>query len=265
MTHVVNLSGGITSWMAGRLVVDRIAGPADRVVLLFADTLIESPDVYRFLEAGTADLGEPVTRIADGRTPWQLFRDERMLGNNRVAMCSRILKRELIETWRTEHCDSADSEHHVGLDWQEINRFETHRSHLGAAGWVARAPLIEFRVTKADALVEARRRGLPVPDAYRDGFSHANCGGTCVRAGIGHWAKLWAVHPDRFSVAMGEEDAIRASLGKDVSILRDRSGGESRPMPLRVLHERLKADKCDGLDLFDIGGCGCAVDDDSAP
>ena len=87
-----------------------------------------------------------------------------------------------------------------------------------------------------------------------------NCGGKCVRAGIGHWSKLWAIHPDCYADAEGEEEAMRDFLGKDVAMLKQRTGGESRPLPLRVLRKRLEADKCDGLDMLEIGGCGCALE-----
>lgn len=48
MTAVVSLSGGVGSWFAGRRWIDRHG--ADDTVLLFADTLIEDPDLYRFPE-----------------------------------------------------------------------------------------------------------------------------------------------------------------------------------------------------------------------
>lgn len=261
MQHVVSFSGGVSSWMAGRLVVDRVARPGDEVLLLFADTRMESADVYAFLEAGAADLGLPITRIADGRTPWELFRDERLLGNNAKAICSRILKRELIDRWRKAHCDPADSRHHVGLDWTEINRFDRHRAAMASNGWIAVAPLIDFKVDKPAAIEQAKERGLQLPDAYKEGFGHANCSGMCVRAGIGHWTRLYRVHPDRFAEAEAKEAEIQDFLGNDYTILRDRrKAAASINLSLRQLRERLEAQDC-GLDFEEEGGCGCALED----
>lgn len=45
---VMSFSGGLCSWFAARRLVDRY-GPS-RVILLFADTLMEHDDLYRFLD-----------------------------------------------------------------------------------------------------------------------------------------------------------------------------------------------------------------------
>ena len=66
MQHVVSFSGGVTSWAAARLVRDRIMRPCDQLVLLFADTRMEAPDVYRFLEAAATNIATPITRLCDG-------------------------------------------------------------------------------------------------------------------------------------------------------------------------------------------------------
>jgi len=50
---------------------------------------------------------------------------------------------------------------------------------------------------------------------------------------------------------------MRAQLG-DVAILRDRRGGTLAPLSLRSLRQRIERDE--PVDLFDIGGCGCFVE-----
>ncbi|WP_245716008.1 hypothetical protein [Micromonospora peucetia] len=49
--------------------------------------MTEDPDLYRWLDDSSAQLGVLITRVADGRTPWQLFHDVRYLGNSRIAPC----------------------------------------------------------------------------------------------------------------------------------------------------------------------------------
>lgn len=74
MKHVVNFSGGICSfWAAHRVIAKH--GPQD-VTLLFADTLMEDWDLYRFLDEAGAVLGVPVTRCAEGRSVWEVFEAE---------------------------------------------------------------------------------------------------------------------------------------------------------------------------------------------
>lgn len=50
-------SGGAGSWGAAKRTVER-HGPDD-VLLLFADTLIEDEDLYRYLEEAAANVGAP--------------------------------------------------------------------------------------------------------------------------------------------------------------------------------------------------------------
>ena len=192
--HVFSISGGVTSWAAARLRIDDGLADDDTVTLLFADTLIEDASTYKFLEAGAADLGYPILRLCDGRTPWQLFLDEKMLGNNRVALCSRILKRELLDKWRNEHCKVEDTVTYIGMGWTEINRVKAHQQAIKP--WICRAPLVEKGWDKPNAIALANERGLPLPQAYADGFSHSNCSGMCVRAGKGHWARLYRLYPE---------------------------------------------------------------------
>jgi hypothetical protein len=67
--------------------------------------------------------------------------------------------------------------------------------------------------------------------------------------------------PDRFRYHEQQEDRAREELG-DVSILRDRTGGEHRPLTLRAFRERVESGA--SYDLFDFGGCGCFSGDVAA-
>ena len=260
LKHVISYSGGITSWAAAKLVQTRIAGAEDDVVLLFADTKSEASDVYDFIKAGAANIGRNVTTVCDGRTPWEVFRDERFLGNSLIDPCSKILKRELMDRWRRNNCDPLTSRHYIGVDFTEINRYKTHKAGLGKRGWQCEAPLIRYRMSKPKALEWAIAEGLSPPDAYKEGFSHANCAGMCIKAGKHHWARLYQLHPDRYLYAERQEQGLREYLKRDVTILVDRRGEERIPVTLRELRRRLEA----GVALPfepEEGGCGCALED----
>jgi len=75
--QVVQYSGGIGSWAATQRVIAE-HGTAD-LVLLVADTRVEDPDLWRFVHDSTVAIGVAPTVVADGRTPFEVFRDQRFL------------------------------------------------------------------------------------------------------------------------------------------------------------------------------------------
>jgi len=253
--HVVMFSGGIGSWAAAKRVA--ASHGTEGMTLLFADTKIEDADLYRFIREAAVNVGAPLVTLAEGRTPWEVFRDKRFLGNPRVDLCSRILKREVLDSWLAEHGDPETTTVYVGIDWSEVHRIE--RLAERRKPWRYEAPLCDPPyLTKDDCLAWARREGLEPPRLYALGFAHNNCGGGCVKAGIGHFAHLAKALPDVFAEWEANEEKMRNQLG-DVSILRDRADGGNARLTLRTLRERVEAGR--EIDMFEIGGCGCFVDD----
>jgi hypothetical protein len=264
--HVVMWSGGITSWATARHVIAE-HGTAS-TTLLFADTNAEDDTLYDFNARASAQLGVPITRVADPqeRDPWQVFEDKRWLGNTRLAQCSHVLKQEPCREWLKVNTDPASTIVYVGIDWSEMHRLPAIVD--GWAPWPVEAPLTRPPYSdKQRLLAEARTAGLPVPQLYRLGFAHNNCGGACVKGGQAQWARLLEVFPDRFARAEAAEEKMRRLLGKDVSILRDRTGGETKPLTLATLRARIETEKAaavpslldliDHIDRDDWGGCGC--------
>jgi hypothetical protein len=257
MNRVVMFSGGIGSWAAARRVADQHG--TDGMVLLLTDTMMEDPDLYRFLDEAAGDISVPVTRLADGRDIWQVFRDVRFLGNTRADPCSKILKRQLARRWIEEHCDPAETTLYLGMDWTEVHRLE--RARLAWAPWSVEAPMSEppYRL-KTEMLADAEARGLRQPRLYELGFAHNNCGGGCVKAGQGQFAQLLAVLPERYAEWERNEEGIRQELG-NVAILRDRRGGSTKPLTLRALRQRIEAGR--SIDMLEIGGCACFEEPES--
>lgn len=248
-------SGGITSWATARHVVETY-GRAN-TTLLFADTNAEDEDLYTFNEQASRDLGVPITRVADPqeRDPLQVFEDKRWVGNARISQCAMELKIKPCRDWLAVHADEASTVLYVGLDWSEPQRIPGNRA--GWAPWPVEYPLTEPPYQDKDQLrAEARAAGLIDPRLYRFGFAHNNCGGSCVKGGQAQWVRLLKVFPERFARVEAFEQRMRANLGKDVSILRDRTGGTTRPLTLAALRTRIE-NQPEQLDLFDEGGCGC--------
>jgi hypothetical protein len=237
--RVIQWSGGIGSWATAQRVAAEY-GTQD-MVLLFSDTLVEHPDLHRFSRDAAEQLGLPVTRVCEGRTPFEVFRDVRYLGNSRVAPCSRILKQDPAKRWLETHFNPRDTILYVGIDHAEAARRRPIVS--GWAPWQVEFPMCEPpHLTKQDMLDWAIRLGLRPPALYYPPYSlsHNNCGGWCVRAGVRQWIHMLAVDPDGFAHAEAAEEELRHELG-DVAILRDRRGGVTRPLPLSRLRQRTAA------------------------
>lgn len=254
--HVVLFSGGFGSWAAARRLRDRL-GPGKEITLLFTDTLIEDEDLYRFLEEAAANVDGNLVRIADGRTPWQVFKDERFLGNSRLDPCSKILKRNLSRKWIKEHCDPEEATLYVGITIDEEHRFKKIQPRWEP--YRIDAPMCEepyLLLAHEDRAAMMRDAGLEPPRLYAMGFPHNNCGGFCIKAGQAHFANLLEKMPRRYAHHEREESKFREWIGKDVTILRDRRGGTVTPLTLKEFRERHESQPTQ-TDLFDWGGCGC--------
>lgn len=291
MKRIAMFSGGVGSWAAARRDADE-HGAAD-LTLLFTDVICESGDLYRFLIEGAcnifdqqppADLlawwrtvpeyhEDPAARaqalaalrtemravlpqlvwLADGRSPWQVFEEERFLGNSRRDPCSRILKRELADRWLRDNCAPEDTLVLVGIDWTEEHRYVRLSGLRALEGWWYEAPMCDAPFYMKDAMFALLAlAGIAPPVLYGQGFAHNNCGGFCVKAGIGHFVLLLRAIPSLYAFCEREEQRIIRLIGKPVGILTDRRGGKRVPMTLRHLRERVEAGE--KFDRFDLGG-----------
>lgn len=252
--HLVQFSTGMSSAeVAWRLVDEH--GP-ESVLLMTADTLREDPDNWRFAREVVARLGCEWVKLTDGRTPMQAGRDERCVPNNRMAVCSKILKRELMRAWLNRHHDPAADVVYIGYDWSEPHRIASARRFW--APWDFRASLAEPPYAPPLAPL-FRSRGIEPPVLYSYGYSHSNCGGCCVRGGQAQWALTLTVNRGRYLEWEAEEEQTRADLGKDVAILRDRTGGSVTPLSLRRFREGIERQGA-LFDADDWGACGCDMD-----
>jgi hypothetical protein len=255
MNHVVNTSGGIVSFWAADRVVKKYG--ITNVTLLFADTLIEDDDLYRFLREGAEYLGISITRISRELTPWQLFAQQGMIGNSRSPICSVMLKRELLDEWHRATTLEMTTTLYIGIDWTEEHRLRDLRK--AKPTWNIEAPMCDQPLwDKCKMLDELRAIGIEPPRLYKLGFPHNNCGGFCVKAGQAQFALLLRTFPKRYAWHEEQEQALRDQVG-DFSVLSDRRGdGKKKPLTLRMLRERIEAGE--SFDRHDWGGCGCALE-----
>lgn len=252
MHHVMFYSGGVASYISAKRLVNKYG--RDAVTLLFTDTKYEHEDLYRFLDETAAFLNATLVKTAEGRNPWQVFKDTKYLGNSRIDPCSRILKREQAKKWVNENC--SPSTHSLYLGYAQDERHRLERSQKFWAPYSVDSPLMwENNMTKQDMLTECRLDGIEPPELYSLGFPHNNCGGFCIKAGHAHFLHLLRVLPEKYAEVEAHEEELRAQLG-DVAILRDRSGGVVKPLPLKVLRQKNRQD----CEFTSWGGCGCFGD-----
>ena len=295
-------SGGIGSWAAGRRVVD---GGTVMTEVLFTDTLIEDEDLYRFLIEGAADLLDlPVPQelrplwlsippleegrarkqhliklaakataalpglrwIIEGRTPWEVFHDQRFLGNSGLAKCSMELKQKPARRWLEKHCFPHKTTIYLGIDWRGRHRFEGRDGQGGSRNhylpWRAEAPLCNRPYeSKHEWIAALERRGIDPPRLYDLGFPHNNCGGFCVKSGMVNFKRLLKAMPERYDYHARQEDYLRRKLG-NVAILTDRRNRDK--IPLNLIDFRSRVENGERCDPLDHGGCGCFTDYESA-
>jgi hypothetical protein len=256
-------SGGLGSWATAKRVAERHG--TDDLFLVFADVKGESTsphagedeDTYRFIAEAAANVGGTLVTLNEGRDIWQVFHDNRFLGNSRLANCSKFLKQIPCREWLDANCDPADTTVYVGIDWTESHRLPViERAYLP---FKAEAPMTEAPyLTKEDVKAACIDAGINIPRLYAAGFPHNNCGGFCVRAGQTQFKLLLETHPERYAYHEAKEAELREYLGADVAILRDRTRGTSTPLTLRRFRERFE-DQPALVEDFDWGGCGCFV------
>jgi len=254
---LVLFSGGIGSFAAGMRTAFKYG--AENTRLLFTDTKTEDEDLYRFINQAAEAVGSELIVLTEGRDVWELFFDQKFIGNTRVDICSRILKRDLARDWINENCDPADTAIVLGIDWTEIHRYERAIPHWKP--YTLNAPMVESPLMSKDEMIQwARDLGIEPPRLYAMGFPHNNCGGFCVKQGHKAFENLLRTMPDRYAYHEAKEQEFRDTFDKDVAILRDRRDGSTTPYTLKQLRERLDTGQLTLSEDQDWGGCGCMVD-----
>ena len=264
MIHVVSFSTGLSSALTVERVYQRYG--AENMVVVFMDTLIEDDDNYRFqreMYRRWESCGIPIEYLREGRTPYEVAEDQNMIPNQRVAPCTGKLKIEPFRRWLKEQTKPLTI--HLGFDFSEVDRCAAVERNYEALGHSVDFPLLwrplEFRTYPQ---VCRDDWGVEPPRMYGQGYSHANCGGVCVKQGWGDWIRTLINYPERYAKAEAWEERMRDHpVRQHYAILRAQSGGTVSPKTLRQLREEHEAGLTDQLSLFDFdAGCiRCGVGD----
>lgn len=293
--HVIFLSGGGGSFETAIRIKEKYG--SEKLFCLFTDTLIEDKDLYRFLldtfeclyevdlkvekeiisnlpevyenKALRKDTLDDVSRRVMakegrifwsniGKDVWDIFLEEKFLGNSRLARCSHLIKQDLAKQIVEENFSPEGTVLYLGIDWTE-----EHRTKAPTKNWLpyrVEFPLLDRPLVNKE-LINKRIEsfGIKVPRLYGLGFSHNNCGGFCVRAGQGHFANLKKTMPILFEYHKNMERSWQKESGRENTILRKMRGGVRFNYSLSELSDDLDKEN-NQVDLLDVGGCGCFVD-----
>lgn len=219
MRNIVALSGGESSAAVAVLLKD-----TPDLILYYNDTGWEDTDLRRYLNDLSSYLGKPITEDSDGRTVEELAYSERFLPNNRVPLCSSVLKAKRLQSFAT-----VGDKIYFGIGTHEIHRAARIRSIYHSKNIITGFPLIERGISQQDVHLIMARTGIKPPRIYAEGFEHNNCNGGCVRQGLKQWRHLLRVRPDVYA----ERERFEREFSSRVTaatFLKDRSLREVREM-----------------------------------
>lgn len=332
-TCIVMYGGGLTSYEVAKRAIDRYG--RDQTEVWFADTRTEDEDLYRFNRDVERILKHPLRVFDQGMDIWEVFRQQRFLGNSRIDPCSKFLKRVPLRktleqeypSWRCNvcssvwskgdaeldvvqlggeidqvkvctECQSSDSEYggalkaftklqcDVDADETQLRvlsrSFEDRIERCTLDGTFVRVvlgmdiiqdcdrlfraeqywkpfkvwfPLAEKPFVNKEGIInELKLQNVSAPRLYAEGFEHNNCGGFCVKAGMGQMAHLYKRIPERFLYHEQQELKFQEFIGEEVTILSQTVNGQRSNLSLRELRERIE----NGEDFSFSKGSACA-------
>jgi len=259
MIHVVSYSGGMGSFAEAWHCVQDFG--KEHVIALFCDTLSEDEDLYRFLDETIAFLGIKFVRISREISVWDLFKKQKFIANSRNDLCSRYLKRDLMNKewlpkeygWEENGRKYLACEVHVGIDYSESHRLDRIQDIMYPK--VYRSLLVEKGLIVPKDFSE--KFGIRKPRLYTLGFSHNNCSGFCVKAGLGQFKLLYEKLPEVYAKNEAREQEVIALGG--LPFLKKTIKKKVRYLSMKEYREEFLETRKAEEDTWDIGGCACAL------
>lgn len=264
--HVVSISSGVPSAIAAHITLEE-QGTAD---LVFMDTLIEHPDNYRFLDDLERFWNVPIIRLSKGLTPRDVAENEKMIFNQRIALCTRVLKIEpFLEYLRS--IPDLDVTVVLGMDASDKRRGRLLKPVLnyGKLGYAVHYPLVaKRRGWEGQALHDmVKSWGIKVPETYGMNFKHANCldpdKGGCFKFGMGDMERLKTHFPRAFQeFKRWELSMIERHELEGHGLLRQTVKGETNYITLAEFEQQLQStQQLSFFDLLDeLSGNDCRVE-----
>lgn len=251
MKHIISLSGGIGSYITLKRVITKYG--ANDVIPVFCDTTDEDGDLYNFLLELEKKYKIKIIRISAYKSVFQCQAEDNFIYNSRVARCSMLLKTIPFNKWLKENYKPDECILYMGIDWSEQHRCVAITKNY--APYKVKYPLCQEILYKQEYLQELKEDGFKMPRLYQIGLTHNNCGGCCVKAGIGHWLLLLEKDRNRFLEVENKEFLLQQKIGKPYTHLK-RKGQPYSLRQLRLDKERQQS-IFDFEEVNDFGACTC--------
>lgn len=207
-TYVVSVSGGKDSAAALAYVLSSSVIPRANVQAVFADTGIEAPETYAYLDDLAQAVALPITRVKADVDFFELARQRGRFPGRPWQFCTEELKRKPIAAWIRSQ-GFADPCVVLGIRAEESQARAAlpECSYDAALDYDVWRPILRWTTEQTFAFL--RDRGIPVNPLYAAGFGRVGCF-PCVfsrRAEIGLAAKM---HPEFFDRIRREENVVGA-------------------------------------------------------
>lgn len=218
------LSAGVSSFIAGYLAKD-----VDKYIYIDIDN--QHPDSLRFIKDCEKALNCQVEILkSDYKNVETVIRSQRFINGPYGAKCTQILKKRVRKEWEYEHKDY-DLTYVWGFDSAETDRAD--RLVESMIEFNHEFPLIDQKISKAEAHAILEKLNIKRPVMYDLGYSNNNCIG-CVKGGMGYWNKIRVDFPEVFDRMAKLEREIGRSCIKGVfldELEPDRGRMESEILP----------------------------------
>ncbi len=242
MRNIVALSGGVASAYTADVVLTTIDADA---LLYFNDTKWEHADLFRFLRELENHWGRQIFIDPNEKSPEDVFYDKNFLANNRVPLCSRVLKAGKLQKFA-----QAGDVVFFGIDITECHRSLRIAAVYEKLNIKTRFPLIEAQILKPTIFEWLEKINIEIPALYKLGFKHNNCSGGCVRSGKKQWLHLLKVLPKVYEERERVENEFSLLSGKNYSFMKDKTLTDLRS-EFEALSNTKQQDMFDSMDETD--------------
>ena len=236
MKHIVSYSTGLLSTLTAERVIKKYG--KENTILVFMDTLFEDDDNYRFLQDVEKYLSIKIIKLTEGRTPYQVSKDQNIIPNSRIAPCTLRLKLNPFQTYLKTFSEPLTI--HIGYDFSEIHRCEPTRKNYEALGYQVDFPMLWKPIEYRDYSTILREEwNIEPPRMYLMGYTHANCGGRCVKQGQGDWIRTLINFPQRYTdVEEWEKEMRKKPINQNYTISKNQAKDAIKQITLTQIRER---------------------------